>query len=457
MLNIHVHSLSVRGHELSGPMTLVVPPGEVHLLRGPNGCGKSLLLDVICGVHRCSGVMVELAGKTIRRSNAYVRWNAGIRRMFQTPALPSTVTVQKALAKVNVRIEQSSEWYKRITAFLTACGISSESEIGELSFGQRRAVDLVFTLSKGAYFLLDEPFSGMRTSVVPMALELIRSRAMQSASIIVVDHTAVDRPDFFDVAYDWTQPFNSDNAPRNILARFKEMPSGKVPSVSGKDIFWKVHEFHIGDRLIAGELEIVLPKRTVVLVEGGNGSGKSTLLRAMAQLPQPWSGASASVITDSHEDKLFLSPQPPKLVEDFGVIDNLGFMLSRFNRYSSDTLDQAFALLRWLGFESGHLRKRGEVLSGGEAAMVALVGAVLSPCPIMLLDEPFESLSPYTMPRVYALLQKSLSFGKSAIVVTHHPLLAATMDLRSVIRLDAGAPVKGRFLGTSLPNLNRST
>lgn len=455
MLHIDVRSLTIRGHRLSGPMTLLIPPREVHLLRGPNGCGKSLLLDVVCGVHRSSGVDVLLAGHDVRRSDAYGRWLAGLRRMFQTPALPATVTVRQALEKATCRLDEFTAWHAQTSVFLTACGVSTESTIGALSFGQRRAVDLVFTLAAGQYQLLDEPFSGMRASVIPLAAALIGAAAKRGASIIAVDHTADDRPAFFDAAHDWVKSEDIDDTNRNLSRDSVDVVLEALPIINAREVFWKIFKFRIADRCIAEDLEIVLPKGTVVLFEGGNGTGKSTLLRSIARLPQPWPGVAVAFSTDASEDCMLLSPQPPKLIEDVSVIENLGFMLRRFRWYSPGMLNPAFVLLHWLGFDFRHLRKRAEVLSGGEAAMVALVGAALSPCPIMLLDEPFESLAPYTMPRAIILLHTLLAQGKSAVVISHDPVLAAAMDTQSVVRLDPTTPARGQFVGTRLPLVNR--
>ena len=45
-------------------VTLEIKPGEVHCLAGENGCGKSTIIKVICGVHKPDGGHIEFDGKS---------------------------------------------------------------------------------------------------------------------------------------------------------------------------------------------------------------------------------------------------------------------------------------------------------------------------------------------------------------------------------------------------------
>lgn len=448
MLHIDVVSLQVRDHVLSGPMSLSVPRGSIHLLRGPNGCGKSLLLDAASGVVQLGGIKVTVVDHPLDGRSAYDRWRLGLRRMFQTPTLPQAVTVEEALTRAADAGETPSVWQSQVADFLVACAVPAGSALGALSFGQRRAVDLAFTLTSGVCHLLDEPFAGIRASAVPFAAELLRTAAARGASILVVDHSAESRPEMFTVCHDWVAAEAAPSYPEGTQV------TPTMPLLAHRDFSlsdsWSIRELTIGQQIIAVDLSIILPVGTGIICEGGNGTGKSTLLRALAGVRQPWNGIHFQGESDLSPQAVFLSPQPPKLVDDVSVLENLRFMLGRFGRPPKTAVDRGREALRYLGLRSERLRQRAEVLSGGEAAIVALVGAVFSPCPVLLLDEPFESLSAAVLPRALNVLMRALDTGKSAVVVTHDPALIGSAAPHSVLNLTNHEPASGSIVGAML-------
>jgi ABC-type molybdenum transport system ATPase subunit/photorepair protein PhrA len=60
MLEVSVTSLQLGRRVLSGPIKIAVPSGEIHVLRGPNGCGKSLLFDAITGTYPDRSVVLSV-------------------------------------------------------------------------------------------------------------------------------------------------------------------------------------------------------------------------------------------------------------------------------------------------------------------------------------------------------------------------------------------------------------
>ncbi len=448
MLCITIDHLKIRGHLLSGRMNLAVPFGRIHLLRGPNGCGKSLLLDTTCGVISLPGINVAISGRRLRCTTAFNRWRAGIRRMFQTPMLPPMVDVVDVLARANQDGNPGTSWVHQVEEFLDACGVRNGSAIGALSFGQRRAVDLVYSLASGTCHLLDEPFAGMRSQAVPFAVALIQSAAARGGSVLVVDHAAESRPDLFDACHDWISSTTVDE-----FADGREtgaiLPCFDIAHRSHNNTTrWVIKHLSIGEKLVASELEILLPPSTVIVCEGGNGTGKSTLLRTLAGVPHPWPGVSEVRHSNMEAGTVLLSPQPPKLIDDISGADNLGFMLGRFGKYPRSLLTDAHQMLRCLGFDVRRLRRQAEVLSGGESAIVALVGAVLSPCPILLLDEPFESFAPAVVPTALRLLERILATGKAVVIVTHDPATIDAVEPASLVTLSSLRPATGRVIGT---------
>ena len=70
----------------------------------------------------------------------------------------------------------------------------------------------------------------------------------------------------------------------------------------------------------------------------------------------------------------------------------------------------------------------GRVLSGGEAKRLAVARALLSPAPIIILDEPLEHLDYQRSLRIQEAIMR-LSSGRTLIVITHAPWLQYSRKL----------------------------
>lgn len=169
---------------------------------------------------------------------------------------------------------------------------------------------------------------------------------------------------------------------------------------------------------------------------GRNGSGKSTLLALIAGALTPASGA---VIATGDVDLLpqGLTLDPARRVADvLGVGATLDAVRAiaggdvdprRFDAVGEDwnVEARACAALDEAGLPPGALDRRVGELSGGEAALAALVGVRLRRAPIALLDEPTNSLDRDARARVYDLVRR---WRGALVIVSHDTTLLDLMD-----------------------------
>lgn len=173
--------------------------------------------------------------------------------------------------------------------------------------------------------------------------------------------------------------------------------------------------------LTAGELLPVL---------GPSGAGKTTLLRVLARLRARDGGqlelegvAAERIEVARWRRRVAFLPQRPVMLPGT-VRDNLlAVGEARAFRHALDE-PRAAALLETLGLDvSRALAQDARTLSGGEAARVALVRALLTDPAILLLDEPTASLDSDAATFVVDLVARELDAGRAALLVAHDPAL----------------------------------
>ena len=187
---------------------------------------------------------------------------------------------------------------------------------------------------------------------------------------------------------------------------------------------------HVNLRMEAGEF---------VAVMGPSGCGKSTLLHLIGGLDRPTSGR---VAVDSH-DLAHLSDNDLTTLRR----RQIGFVFQFFNLIPVLAASENAALPLILdGIKPAQARARGEEwlkrvgladrfdhrpdqLSGGQQQRVAIARALAAEPALILADEPTGNLDTRAGDEIAALLrQVSDEWGRSVLIVTHDPRIAAYAD-----------------------------
>jgi heme exporter protein A len=178
----------------------------------------------------------------------------------------------------------------------------------------------------------------------------------------------------------------------------------------------------LGGKWALRGIDLVINPREVVAVIGHNGSGKTTMLRVICTALRPTRGAGSVLGHDLRDNPNAVRNVVAMLTHgggqyaDLTAFENLAFAERMLGRaVDRAAIDNA---LEWCGLARvSHLRVRN--FSSGMKRRLALAAIKLRDVPLLLMDEPFNSLDPDGSRLIDELLIDTRSRGGAAIVVLH--------------------------------------
>ena len=177
--------------------------GEIVALIGPNGTGKTTLIDIVTGMTRPSAGSVRFGGRDIGKLSAAARARAGLARSFQALELFDDLTVRENILVSSDR----NRWWHYLQAFavprrgtlspqaraaVEAFGLTGDLDKypSALPYGRIRLVGIVRAVASGAgIVLLDEPAAGLDEQESAGLAGLLRMLADRwGLGILLVEH-----------------------------------------------------------------------------------------------------------------------------------------------------------------------------------------------------------------------------------------------------------------------------
>jgi ATP-binding cassette, subfamily B, bacterial len=197
----------------------------------------------------------------------------------------------------------------------------------------------------------------------------------------------------------------------------------------------------VGQPVLDGLTFTAAPGR-LLAVTGPSGAGKSTLARLLLRFHDPEAGQIRLDGIDLRELSLrtlrcnvTLLPQEALMVPG-AVADNIRYGRSGATdrevvaaARAADAHEFITALPESYDTPVG---QRGRLLSGGQRQRICLARAFLRDAPVLVLDEPTAGLDMASAQRLLEVIRR-FAAGRTAVVITHDPLIAAAAD--DVLRL----------------------
>jgi len=172
-----IHQYYGGSHILRG-VSFEAKPGQVTVLLGRNGVGKTTLLKSLMGLVPVKSGSIEFEGRPITRSTPYERARAGIGYVPQGREIFARLTVEENL-RMGLAYKSGSEPVpQELFELFPVLAQMIRRRGGDLSGGQQQQLAIARALAaKPRLLILDEPTEGIQPSIIKDIGRVIRKLA----------------------------------------------------------------------------------------------------------------------------------------------------------------------------------------------------------------------------------------------------------------------------------------
>jgi heme ABC exporter ATP-binding subunit CcmA len=166
---------------------LEVARGEIVLLRGANGAGKTSLLRACAGLLPIVEGEATVLGHDLRHDRMAVRAHVGL--LGHRTGLYDDLSARDNVVFWTRAVRGDD---KDVDAAMTRLGLDgrlADVAVGRLSAGQRRRVSFAIVLARRPeLWLLDEPHAGLDQATRDEVDRLVHEAAASGATVVVASH-----------------------------------------------------------------------------------------------------------------------------------------------------------------------------------------------------------------------------------------------------------------------------
>lgn len=461
-------------------------PGELLLLAGSSGCGKTTLMRCVNGLipRTYSGDMtgeVLLFGKPAK-DMLMSELSQVVGTLLQDPErqiVSSYVLNDVAFGLENLALPRD-EIRSRVDEALDRLGILKlrDRETFSLSGGERQKVALAGVLAmRPKILLLDEPLASLDPVSAHEALQLFRRLADEGISIMLVEHRVEDvlavQPDRVLYLDEGKQVYYGDQAglmkvvdyhriklPAEVVMERSRSeppppyepavkPDGRAPLVTFENVTFR---YSAELPAVLQDINLTVHQGDIIAILGHNGAGKTTLVKHALGLLKPSQGRVLLEGKDTHEISVaqaahtigYVFQSPSQMLFAPSVDDELSFG----PRNLRHPVDQIQRDVDW-SLQTVHMQEERKTpplaLSYGQQKRVSIAAVLAMRSRILMMDEPTAGQDYWNyMAFMDAILQMP---GFDAVIFITHDLDLSVIFANRVLLIYGG-----RVIGDGTPN-----
>lgn len=457
-------------------------PGEVHVLLGENGAGKSTIMKVLAGVNTNYTGKIIWKGEEIVARSVDEQRSRGVGIIFQELNLLDNLTVaenmflgrQPTTKSGNIDWKKMNQEARRLLDEIHS-DIKENVLVSTLTVGQKQMVEIAKSMSYHCDILImDEPTSALTEKEVDALFDLIHRLTAQGVAIVYISHRLneimqigdrltifrdgkyVDTVYIKDITVDQMVAMMVGREMTNYYPKVEVEPGEKLLEV--KDIKQGKTLKGVSFYARAGE---------ITGFYGLMGAGRTELMRAIFGADPYDSG----VIAVKGNPVEIRSPEQAKrlgialltedrkqqgLILDFDLnqnisLPNLNTAMTKFGLSKKKETENNQKLADSMRVKTPSLMQKAKNLSGGNQQKVVICKWLNTNSDIVIFDEPTRGIDVGAKAEIYGIMNQLKKQGKAVIMVSSE--LAECMGVSDRIYVMHEGEMTGLIEGEDMKNL----
>lgn len=457
-------------------------PGEVHVLLGENGAGKSTIMKVLAGVNTNYKGKIIWKGEEIVARSVDEQRSRGVGIIFQELNLLDNLTVaenmflgrQPTTKSGNIDWKKMNQEARRLLDEIHS-DIKENVLVSTLTVGQKQMVEIAKSMSYHCDILImDEPTSALTEKEVDALFDLIHRLTAQGVAIVYISHRLneimqigdrltifrdgkyVDTVYIKDITVDQMVAMMVGREMTNYYPKVEVEPGEKLLEV--KDLKQGKTLKGVSFYARAGE---------ITGFYGLMGAGRTELMRAIFGADPYDSG----VIVVKGNPTEIKSPELAKrlgialltedrkqqgLILDFTLnqnisLPNLNTAMTGFGLNKKKETENNQKLADSMRVKTPSLEQKAKNLSGGNQQKVVICKWLNTNSDIVIFDEPTRGIDVGAKAEIYSIMNQLKQQGKAVIMVSSE--LAECMGVSDRIYVMHEGEMTGLIEGEDMKNL----
>ncbi|WP_316227416.1 sugar ABC transporter ATP-binding protein [Bradyrhizobium sp. SZCCHNR1047] len=450
LLELRGISKTFPGVKALDDVSFAIHPGEVHMLLGENGAGKSSLMKILCGAYSADAGEVYYKGKKVAITSTADAQDLGIAVIFQEFSLvpfldiaqniylgrepkgrlPGTIDRRKILADA-----------KRV---LDSIGFDIDPSVivDTLGVAQQQMVEIAKAISQNARILvMDEPTAALSDREAELLFALIRRLKADGVAIVYISHRMAEvfaLGDRITVLRDGRRigdvspaDVTPDQLVRMMVGRnidmsyprhFAETPGELVLEVKGLSAPTGIADINIEVRRgeIVGLCGLVGSGRTEVAraIFGADPVSEGEIIfdgKPIAGEPDIAARRGIALIPESRKSEglaLLRSVGDNLVVSALKKLFPSGLYDPRGAQRTAD------GLIRQLRIATPNARQTVGLLSGGNQQKVVIGKWLAAGARLFIFDEPTRGIDVGAKSEIFALIDRLVAEGAAALMIS---------------------------------------